>query len=115
MILAGFAAWLLNLHGKTIRAPEQNSPCAVPRQQMPTHVIEFLNREGRTKQFFPEYRVEDFGCPGGLLPHLEWKDVFLALRGPALVGMLAAWDQQTFPTLARDGICSVVATVTPSD
>lgn len=59
-------------------------------------VVEFLNREGRAKQFFPEYRVEDFGCPGGLLSHLEWNDVFLALRGTELVGVLAAWNQQAF-------------------
>ncbi len=59
-------------------------------------VVEFLNREGRTKQFFPEYRVEDFGSPGGLLPHLGWQDVFLAFDGPTLVGTLAAWDQQIF-------------------
>jgi len=59
-------------------------------------VIEFLNREGRTKQFFPEYRVEDFDCPGGLLSHLEWKDVFLAFCGTELVGVLAAWNQQAF-------------------
>jgi hypothetical protein len=59
-------------------------------------VIEFLHHEGRTKHFFPEYRVEDFGCPGGLLSHLEWNDVFLALRGTELAGVLAAWNQQAF-------------------
>jgi hypothetical protein len=59
-------------------------------------VVEFLNREGRTKQFFPEYRAEDFGNPGGLLPHLGWQDVFLAFDGPTMVGSLAAWDQQKF-------------------
>jgi hypothetical protein len=59
-------------------------------------VVEFLNREGHTRQFFPEYRIEDFGRPGGLLPHLDWKDMFLAFRGPVLLGMLAAWDQQAF-------------------
>ena len=59
-------------------------------------VIEFLNREGRTRQFFPEYQLHDFGRPGGLLSHLEWKDVFLAFRANELVGVLAAWDQRTF-------------------
>lgn len=59
-------------------------------------IIEFLNREGRSRQFFPEYCVEDFDCPGGLLSHLEWRDVFLAFRGTSLVGVLAAWNQQPF-------------------
>lgn len=57
-------------------------------------VVDFLNREGRSRQFFPEYRVEDFGLPGGLLSHLEWKDVFLAFRAGELIGVLAAWDQR---------------------
>jgi hypothetical protein len=58
-------------------------------------VVEFLNSEGRSKQFFPQYRVEDFGCPGGLLSHLNWEDVFLGFRGQELVGVLAAWDQRS--------------------
>ena len=57
-------------------------------------VVQFLNREGRSRQFFPEYRLEDFGQPGGLLACLEWKDVFLAVRANELLGVLAAWDQR---------------------
>jgi hypothetical protein len=59
-------------------------------------VVEFLNREGRSRQFFPEYRLEDFAVPGGLLANLEWADVFLAFRAGELVGVLAAWDQRAF-------------------
>jgi hypothetical protein len=60
------------------------------------NVVAFLNREGRSKQFFPEYCMEDFGCPGGLLSHLDWNDVFLAFCGAELAGVLAAWNQQAF-------------------
>lgn len=59
-------------------------------------VVEFLNREGRCKQFFPEYRLRDFGPHGGLLSGLEWKDVFLAFCANELVGLAAAWDQRRF-------------------
>jgi hypothetical protein len=59
-------------------------------------IIAFLNQEGRSRQFFPEYRVEDIAVAGGLLSHLRWEDIFLALRGSALVGVVAAWDQRTF-------------------
>jgi hypothetical protein len=58
------------------------------------NVVAFLNREGRAKQFFPEYPLEDFGRPDGLLSQLDWTDVFLAFRGAELVGVLAAWDQR---------------------
>jgi hypothetical protein len=59
-------------------------------------VIGFLHREGGSRQFFPEYTEQDIGQPGGLLHHLEWRDVFLAIRGAELVGVLAAWDQRRF-------------------
>jgi hypothetical protein len=59
-------------------------------------IIGFLNREGRSRQFFPEYQVEDFGAPGGLLSHLQWEDVFLAFRGDDLIGVVAGWDQRAF-------------------
>ena len=57
-------------------------------------IIAFLGKEGRSRQFFPEYHVNDFGIPGGLLSHLAWEDVFLAFRGNELIGMVAAWDQR---------------------
>jgi hypothetical protein len=59
-------------------------------------IVEFLNREGPSRQFFPEYRVEDFGVPGGLLSHLQWEDVFLAFQENDLAGVVAAWDQRAF-------------------
>ena len=58
--------------------------------------IGFLNREGRSRQFFPEYQVEDFCAPDGLLSHLPWENVFLAFRGDDLIGVVAAWDQRAF-------------------
>jgi hypothetical protein len=58
-------------------------------------IIEYLHREGRSRQFFPEYQPEDFGTPGGLLSHLAWEDVFLAFRGNTLAGVMAAWDQRS--------------------
>jgi len=57
-------------------------------------LIAFLHSEGRSRQFFPEYQVSDFGAAGGLLAHLKWNDVFLAFRGDELIGVAAAWDQR---------------------
>jgi hypothetical protein len=92
--LGRFCCVALSLHGKNNGHPRFTLRRASAGDAI--SIVEFLNREGRTKQFFPEYRVEDFGSPGGLLPHLGWQDVFLAFDGPALVGTLAAWDQQIF-------------------
>ena len=92
--LGRFCCVALSLHGKK----HARSRFALRRATAADaiSVVEFLNREGRTKQFFPEYRLEDFDSPGGLLPHLGWQDLFLAFDGPTLVGTLAAWDQQIF-------------------
>lgn len=57
-------------------------------------IIDFLQSEGRSRQFFPEYQAADFGTAGGLLAHLKWDDVFLVFRGDKLVGVAAAWDQR---------------------
>jgi len=57
-------------------------------------IINFLQSEGRSQQFFPEYQVADFGAANGLLAHLKWNDVFLVFRGDELVGVAAAWDQR---------------------
>ena len=57
-------------------------------------VVDFLEREGRRRQFFPQYSQTDFGAPGGLLADLQWSDVLLAVRGDTLVGTLASWDQR---------------------
>jgi len=59
-------------------------------------IVRFLNSEGGSKQFFPQYCREDFGNPGGLLRDLHWQDIFLAFRGERLIGCLAAWDQRAF-------------------
>jgi len=92
--LGRFCCVALSLHGKNHARSRFTLRRATAADAIP--VVEFLNREGRKKQFFPEYRVEDFGSHGGLLPHLGWQDVFLAFDGPTLVGTLAAWDQQKF-------------------
>lgn len=57
-------------------------------------IVAFLQSEGRSRQFFPEYQVADFGTAGSLLSHLKWDDVFLGFRGHELVGVVAAWDQR---------------------
>jgi len=59
-------------------------------------LVDFLQREGSRRQFFPAYRAEDFGDPEGLLRGLRISDVLLAFRQERLVGTLAAWDQRPF-------------------
>ena len=59
-------------------------------------IIDFLCAEGPRKQFFPEYRQEDFTSKDGILSGLKLEDIYLAFFGPELVGITAAWDQKEF-------------------
>ena len=92
--LGRYCCVALSLHGKNHARSRFTLRRATAADAV--SVVELLNCEGRTKQFFPEYRVEDFGCPSGLLPQLEWHDLLLAFDGSVLIGTLAAWDQQKF-------------------
>ncbi len=58
-------------------------------------MLDFWRQEGSKRQFFPEYRPEDFSS-NGLLRGLGLEDILLAFRGGELVGTVAAWDQRAF-------------------
>ncbi len=58
-------------------------------------VVAFLRRHGRRRQYYPAYRVSDFG-EGGILPGLEPHDVILARRGGPIIGTIAVWDQSAY-------------------
>ncbi len=59
-------------------------------------LVEFLNREGKRRQFFPCWREEDFFNPQGLLRDLAPERILQAWRGGKLVGCIAGWDQHAF-------------------
>jgi hypothetical protein len=59
-------------------------------------LLAFLHAVGPRRQFFPCYAAGDFFTLGGAFRDLEPADLLLALRGGAIVGTLAAWDQHRF-------------------
>lgn len=59
-------------------------------------LVEFLQREGARRQFFPVYELEDFSMSTGLLRGLRPDDIVLAVRGGRVIGSAAAWDQREF-------------------
>lgn len=71
-----------------------NIRCSTPEDIQ--QIIEFLNAEGPGKQFFPEYRQEDFETKYGILSGLKLDDIYLAFAGNELIGVTAAWDQTAF-------------------
>ena len=59
-------------------------------------LVDFLQSQGKSRQFFPVYQTDDFASLNGLLKGLFWKSVFLAFEDGELVGTMAAWDQRHF-------------------
>jgi hypothetical protein len=59
-------------------------------------LLGLLAEVGPRRQFFPVYQTEDFFTSGGAFRDLKPEDILLAERGGRLVGMLGAWDQQSF-------------------
>lgn len=59
-------------------------------------LLEFLQRVGPSRQFFPCYQADDFFTREGAFRDLQPHDVLLAFRDGRLVGTLAGWDQHAF-------------------
>lgn len=55
-------------------------------------IVEFLNIEGRKKQFFPVYTKEYFLN----LPNFSPNNFYIALKNDEIVGVIAKWDQTPF-------------------
>src|SRR5438128_3099365 len=59
-------------------------------------ILEFLEREGPRRQFFPRYQPQDFFTPDGSLQGLRPADLLLAWQDRRLVGTLGGWDQHAY-------------------
>ncbi|MDO8509299.1 MAG: hypothetical protein Q7S27_06490 [Nanoarchaeota archaeon] len=57
-------------------------------------IVEFMNREGKNKQFYPHYQETDFGSCR--LRNLEKEDFYIASKDDKIVGVVAKWDQESF-------------------
>ena len=55
-------------------------------------IVEFLNTEGRKKQFFPIYTKEYFLN----LPNFNIEDFYVATANNEIVGVVAKWEQTSF-------------------
>lgn len=55
-------------------------------------IVEFLNTEGRKKQFFPIYTKEDFLN----LPNFNVNDFYVAIKNNVIIGVIAKWEQTPF-------------------
>jgi hypothetical protein len=76
-------------------------------------IIEFWNRRGRRRQFFPEYDVGALDPKSGRLRGLRTHDLLTAWNRDRIVGTLGAWDQLAFRRSIVHGYGPVLAKLRP--
>ena len=67
------------------------------KESLPS-LIDFLNKKGRRKQFFPKYKIEDF--EDGLLKGLN--KIYLAFKDGEICGCMGLWDQHQYKQIFID-------------
>lgn len=59
-------------------------------------ILDFLERIGPERQFFPQYQASDFFHSEGTFKDMNPSDLLLAFQKEQLVGTLGGWDQNQF-------------------
>jgi hypothetical protein len=100
-----------------VRARRQRSdlPNGVEIRRATNHdldaIVAFLANVGAQRQYFPCYKVDDFGDGDGLLHGLQPTDVLLAVRHGQIVGTLGIWNQRPFRQTVIDSYSAGLAWV----
>lgn len=76
-------------------------------------IIEFLQKWGPRRQFFPDYREVDFFHDGATFKDLAATDILLARRKDQLIGTIGSWDQHSFKQSIVEGYSAALKWVSP--
>lgn len=57
-------------------------------------VVDFLNKEGQNKNFYPHYKIDDFGTE--FLKDFKIEDFYIVYNDKEMVGVGGKWDQSNF-------------------
>lgn len=90
--------------GLSIR-PAENSDCRT--------IIDFLNENGRQRQFYPCYSIGDLQNGDGLLRNLFPGDIYLLENKDGILACAAAWNQKPFKQSIIDGYHRSLAILRP--
>ena len=73
------------------------------RREDLSEILQFLRKWGPRRQFFPDYRDEDFFRADATFKDLAPRDILLARRKGQLIGTIGAWDQHGFKQSIVEG------------
>jgi hypothetical protein len=78
-----------------------------------SEILQFLRKWGPRRQFFPDYRDEDFFRADATFKDLAPRDILLARRKGQLIGTIGAWDQHGFKQSIVEGYGTALKWVSP--
>lgn len=76
-------------------------------------IADFLNRIGKEKQLYPVYTAQDILADRGILRGLRLDDFFVAVKGDAILGVIACWNQLPFRRTLVTGYSGVLRAIRP--
>ncbi len=76
-------------------------------------IVKCLQRNGRDKQFYPYYEIQDFKPGSELLRDFKNEDFYVAIKDDRIVGVLGKWDQRAFKQIIICGYDRNISTVRP--
>jgi hypothetical protein len=82
------------------------------REDLP-EIIEFLHKWGPRRQFFPDYKQDDFFHDGATFKDLAPADILLARRKDQLIGTVGSWDQHSFKQSIVEGYSTALKWLAP--
>ncbi|MDD5008613.1 MAG: hypothetical protein PHC68_09495 [Syntrophorhabdaceae bacterium] len=77
----------------------------------PCEIVEFLNREGPRRQFYPHYTEGDFD--NGVFSGMGWRDFIVAHKDGKIKGVIGAWDQKGFKRIRIKGYNRKLSMIRP--
>ncbi|MBI5872586.1 MAG: hypothetical protein HZB36_00360 [Candidatus Omnitrophica bacterium] len=76
-------------------------------------IVEYLNRNGKNKQFYPYYTRESFLSNNGILKDFQIDNFYIALRNNNVVGTIATWYQGNFKQTIITGYNGLLRFIKP--
>ena len=76
-------------------------------------IINFLNKVGAEKQFYPYYKISNFTSKDKNLIDFDVRDFYVAMKNNEIVGVIGKWDQRKFRQIIITGYKGTMFLIKP--
>jgi hypothetical protein len=105
VFIGDYVVHIVPVKRKSARVPSEGEfDIQTGERVPPDEILNFLNREGRRRQFFPVNDREKVG----VFRHIDKKDMYIAMKDGEMVGFLAVWNQEDMKQHTVSGYSTVM-------